>query len=247
MSETNIWALTHRDLPGKTVDNQYGPIRTTRYGELVAQPLYSGRQHGLADEGSYYVVTNATPGTGIAGHAAPTTLGTKPLLFLRNTSSASGTNKRLYMDYVRLQVTAAGANGTNVRAVVRLDKGNDRYASGGTALTPINTNMESTDTSGVTCYFGAVTADAASSDVRLVSHQLVRSVINVVADTYLFTFGAAAKPLNSLAVGGTAIANVEIHAPPVVVGPEQMLLLHMLAASQDSAASYEVEAGFWVR
>ncbi|HYC99696.1 MAG TPA: hypothetical protein VEB22_00585, partial [Phycisphaerales bacterium] len=58
------------------------PQRGTTYAEGVVLSVHQ-KQHTLADEGSYFVARNPTPGTGVAGHAAPTTLDdTKPFLEL---------------------------------------------------------------------------------------------------------------------------------------------------------------------
>jgi hypothetical protein len=248
-NERTLYGQVSRPRPSAQPEGTRRAVRVSGRGEPDVRSLTGSKLHAVADEGSYFVVTNPTPGTGIAGHAAPSTSeATKPLLYLRNTLElGADEGKRVYLDYIQLQVTAAGSNGTNVRAILRADSGNDRFSSGGSALTPVNPNMASTETSGVTARFGAVTAAAASSDVRLVHHQLVRPVINVVGDTYLFTFGASSRRANGLIPSGTTIANVEVNCPPVVLGPKQMFLLHMLATSQSAAASYEVSAGFWVR
>jgi len=71
-------------------------------------------------------------------------------------------------------------------------------------------------------------------------------VIKVVGDTYLINFGGEAR-VNSTAVAGTAVANIEINAPPVVLGPSDQLFLNTYAASQSVADSFEFEMGFWER
>src|SRR6185436_17088268 len=84
------------------------PSRTGRYGEAYNQPV-GASNWTFADEGSYVVVNNATLATGIAGHAAPVVADTdtKPLFFLFN-----GGTRNVIMDYLFLEVTAAGTAGT---------------------------------------------------------------------------------------------------------------------------------------
>lgn len=247
LEDRKLWGETHRDLPGTSYSEGAAvPLRSSKRGELGVQAFGKSRV-ALADEGSYFVATNPTPGTAIAGIAATGAFSdAESLLFLRN-ANTPGTNKRIYLDYLRLSVTVAGTNGTDVRFVSKLDKGTSRYTSGGSAITPVNVNIDSTDTSGATLYFGALVTAAASSDARLVGNGLIRNVITVVGDEYVFDFGGATAAPPAHAIAGTAIARVTIPHAPVVIGPEQMFVLSLHAASQTVASQYEFELGFWER
>ena len=246
LEDRKLWAETRRDLPSTISEGSPGPLRGSRRGELAVQQLH-GKLHGLADEGSYFVATNPTVGTGVAGIAAADGFDDlETLAFLRNTESAA-TGKRIYLDYILLVPTAAGTNGTTFSFAAKIDKGNNRFASGGSAITPVCPNMDSTNTSVATLRFGAVVTTAASADARLVASGLLRSVIKVVGDRYLFDFGTTDRGLGSHLVAGTAIANITIPCAPVVLGPGQMFLLHEFAASQSAAASYTFEMGWWER
>jgi hypothetical protein len=240
---------TSRVLPSVQGDNSWNGARGGRYGEEYAQLVAGSRMWPLADEGSYFLATNPTPGTGIAGHPAPTTIDdTKPFLLLRNGAAPAAGAKRVYLDYIKLQTTVAGAGATNTLFGAKLDKGANRYSSGGSTLTPVNPNMDSSAAPAMTVKCGAVVAAAASADVRLLTGgQLARSVVTVVGDTYLWVFGQSEKALSSMIVAGTAIANIVFAMPPVVIGPEQMFLLHQGAASQSGAHSFEVEVGWTER
>lgn len=244
----NLNLSTSRVLPGVSYDNAWNAARGSRYGEVYAQPM-GGAYMGFADEGSYFLATNPTVGTGIAGHAAATAVDdTKPLLLLRNGASPAAGAKRCYLDYIKLQTTVAGAGATNTLFAAKLDKGTNRYSSGGSAITPVNPNMDSTASPAMTVKAGAVVAAAASADVRLLTGgQLARSVVTVVGDTYLWVFGRSERALSSMIVAGTAIANIIFAMPPVVIGPEQMFLLHQAAASQSGAHSFEIEVGWTER
>lgn len=248
LEDRKLWAETHRDLPGTAYGEGVAvPLRGSRRGELYTSQIAPGKLHALSDEGSYFVATNPTVGTGIAGIAASDGFDDlETFLFLRNTESNS-TGKRLFLDYILMRVTAVGTGGTNFSFAMKLDKGNNRFTSGGSAITPVSPNMDSVAAAIATVRAGAVVTAAASADARLVASGLLRSVIKVVGDAYLFDFGAAAKAMSSHIVAGTAIANVVVPCPPVVVGPNQMFLLHEFAASQTVGASYTFEVGWWER
>jgi len=242
-------ALANRALPAPTSgDNVYGPERSTRYGELITAPLAGSKLYGVADEGSYFVATNPTPLTGIAGIAAADGLDDlEALMFLRNGAS---NDKRIYLDYIALDViTGVGTNGTNVNFAFKGDKGNTRYASGGSTITPVNTNMGSSRTPGHdTLKFGAVVCTAATSEARLLHHARLRTVIKVLGDKYLFTFGRSEPgTISGIALEGTAQASIQISCPPIVLDPGDSVLMHEFASSQSVAATYQFSMGFWVR
>lgn len=195
------------------------------------------KSYQFIDEGSYYCATNPTPGTGIATTAAVTTLSdTSPFLLVKN----NGT-KTIYLDYLKLIVTAAGTNGTNLNFASKTDVPNSsgRYTSGGSTITPVNANINSGNLSSAQVYAGAIVAAAASASARLLDHIVIRPVIPVLGDTYTITFGQVDPSVGSLQVSGTAIANAVYQTPGVVIGPQQYWLGHLYLASQSAASSYE--------
>lgn len=246
-SEKINWALAFdQGLPSAIPQNTYGALRSTRRGELYTYPIVGSRLYGVAGEGSYFVATNPTPGTGIAGKAAPTTLAdTAALMHLRNTDAAGG--KRIELDFLLLRPTAAGTNGTHFNLTQKIDKGANRYTSGGTAITPKNPNMASSTPSLASLAVGDLTIAAASTDVRIIHHEQVRSVIKVIGDKYLLLFGNSSPPATGMVMEGTAQAFVPVPCAPVVLGTGDQWLLHEWAASQSVAASYEFVMGWWER
>lgn len=217
------------------------------YGNLIVAPLHH-KQHALADEGSYFTLKTAAPGTGVAGHAAPTTLDdTKPYLLLHNGASATQTpSRRMYLDYLRLTVTAAGTGGSAVNVAFKTDAGN-RRSSAGTAMTPVNANQDDSTASAIAAWVGPVVASAATSAARLQYAQPVRPVISVAQDVYTFTFGQGVQTVPALISSGTAIAHLVYNHGPLIIGPNQSLLVHIWQPAQSAASSYEVEMGFWER
>lgn len=244
LEDRKIWAEARRDLPAVITEGTPGALRGGRRGELMVEGLTGGKTHALSNEGSYFSITNGTVGTGVAGIAASDGFDDlETYIFLRNTEPNS-TGKRFFLDYLLLRPTAAGTNGTNFSFAMKMDRGATRLASGGTAFTPINMNMDSAAASIVSANVGAGVTTAATTDARLVTSGLIRSSIKVIGDTYLFTFGQTAHTSGQQAA---TITNFVIPCPPVVVGPGQMFLFHEFAASQTVAASYTFQMGWWER
>lgn len=230
---------TFRDRPNPLVDNLFGglPSRAGRYGEAYVNGL-SGKEWSVADEGSYFTAITPTPGTGVIGHAAPTTFDeTKPYLLLYN-----GGQNRIYPQYIRLHDTVVSVGGARVQFTIAIDQGN-RYSSGGTALTKNNVNMDSVVSTQATINAGAVIATAASASRRVLDHVVFRGTIDVVEDVFEIVFGASDGP----GVGGSRVATVQDMskmAPPIVVGPGQSLLIHQWAASQSTGPTFQVSFGY---
>lgn len=237
-----------RALPTPYGENRTVVSRSDRYGNQVVAQV-SKPMNEEAGSGCYFVATNATPGTGVAGIAAADGLdNTEAYFYLRNTSESTGTNKYIYLDYVKLITTAAGTNGTNLIYASKIDTGSTRFSSGGSAVTPVNCNMDSDTTFEGTLRAGAVVLSAATGSVRLLSHGTLRSAITVVGDSYLFDFGGGARAGRAaLQTSGTAIAHVVVPHCPVVLGPSDAWCFHLNAASQSAASSFEFEIGLYIR
>lgn len=229
--------------PTAYAENADVPDRGSKYGEKGVLPYGSGL-HNVADEGSYFVVTNPAPGTGLATVAAPTALAdVSPFFMLLNNAAAGG--KRVYMDYIKLLVTAAGTAGASLHYNVKIDNGVGRYTSGTTLTsTPQNVNMDSAVATACLAYGGPLVAAAATAAARLLGGGLFKVSIPVVGDNYILTFGCPAGGVGS---GVATIANAILNHPPVVIGPQQSFFLHLWLPSQSAASSYEIEVGWWER
>ena len=205
----------------------------------------TAKEFFFADEGSYFVATNATVGTGIAGHAAPVVADTdtKCLLHIFNGNAAGG--KWIYPQYLKLRWTAIGASGTSTFFVSYADqKGATARTSGGTASTPVNTNTGSNLASGGTLYFGAVVTAFTSS--RKVGAFQSRSVIQVAEDTQLITWGQPGQfPLTGgVTNGGTAICSLSNANAPVAIAPGGNFGVAQITIAQAAASSFDYEFGF---
>lgn len=220
------------------------PSRTDSYGGAYTNPLGGAKQHGYADEGSYFVTYNVTDGTGIAGHAAPVQadLSTKPLLHIYNGNAS----KNIIIDFVRLRMTAIGAGATTTDFTAWVDNnGSSVKTSGGTVATSVNCRGDQPNTAGAVVTFGAVVATAGATEKRI-DHQRVRSVVAVVEDQYVFQFGAAGYAMPAaMALTGTAVVSVNVHMVPAVIRPGGNFKLVQWGASQSGAHSFEYTVG-WI-
>lgn len=220
------------------------PARTNQYSEAYTFPMFSGKMTPFSDEGSYFLAYNVTDGTGIAGHAAPVQadLSLKSLLHIFNASLT----KRLYPDFIRLRFTAIGAGATTTDFNIWADNNNGVTAktSGGTVATVVNSNVAAAADSDSIVSFGAVVTTAGATEKRL-DHQRIRSVVPVVEDQVIFTFGNPGFGLASaLPTTGTNQGVIYVNLPPVVVPPGGNFKLGQWGASQSGAHSFEYTVGY---
>jgi hypothetical protein len=248
--DRSIMGFTQRGVTttSRAADLSQVPLRINSYGEQHQVPLGLGRSN-LCDEGSYYVATTTisagatVPVAGIAAASSFSDL--QSLVYLENINTAAS-KKYIYLDYLKLLLTTAGTNGTNLHYAAKVDA-SGRYTSGGTTITPVNLTEWQTGKSNSNCYFGALVTTAAGSGARLVGTGLLRTVIGVVGDTYTWDFGGDMVDTSALAIGGTAVTNVNTRCAPVILGPNTSFVFNTWASSQSAAISWEIELGYWER
>lgn len=217
----------------------------SKYGDALVSPIGGPLDH-LCDEGLLHIATNPTPGTGIASLAAPTAyIGTKPFILMKNAHAS----KRLSVRWIKLSVTAAGTGGTAIHYAAVISGANSaRYTSGGSTLAPVCPNLSKDSDTGTVIYCGAIVSVAPTSEaIRLLGHQIVRPVIPVLGDTYLFTFGGLENNLGGNIVEGTAIASLAFPHVPFSIGQNEWFAFHLWLPSQSAASSYEVEVAYTLR
>ena len=137
----------------------------------------SAKLHPLADQGKYFVATNPTPGTGIASGAVTSLADTTPYLVIKNNNTvASGI--KMYLDFWRLTLTAAGGGGTVRNMTFKLDSSQSvtRYTSGGS----------------VYLYFGA---DLLPAIATRTTPELMAAVAGIYSEVQYTDFPARAKVL----------------------------------------------------
>lgn len=234
--------------PSVTAEGSEASQRGSKYGDLTVQPLIN-KNHLLADEGSYFVATNPTPGTGIAFavNASVSETAGYFLAVINGSSQGDPSAKSIYLDYLRLIPTVAPASGTSGRFFWKSDVA-AKYTSGGSTLTPVNPNSGNGNTSVASVKAGALTTAAASGVARLLSHGVLRGAIPVVNDEYVFDFGGAEVAGGSMITSGTNVQRMGIPVPPIVVGPGMMVGLQLWFPSNSATGlSAELELGFWER
>lgn len=204
----------------------------------------------LAKDGAYFTCVSPTPGTGIPSLTAPTTfVDTKPYILVNNADAA----KTMVFDYLRLQCTVAGVGGTSMNWAMKSDGINAlRYTSGGVdsslgTLLIKNPNMNSSAQSSAIIRAGAIVSIATTAASRVLGHGLIRPVIPVVGDTYLWAFGGdMGCGQGGTPVGGTLVANLSYPVHPVLIGPGQWFAFHLwLPGPQSTASEYEIEMGWY--
>jgi hypothetical protein len=152
--------------------------------------------------------------------------------------------KRVYMDYIKLIVVAGAATAVNWQYAIVLDDSPTRYTSAGTALVPLNPNGDSSVASVVTGYFGALVI-AAAANRRLIARGNLKGSKPVVYDTFLIVFGGA--PGSGHAAASTVPVQTVDCAPPVIIGPQQNLVLSMWGTSSNEIATFEHEIAWFER
>jgi hypothetical protein len=251
--DSSIWSRVSRGLGLKVPDTNPIINRVSEYGETVNEPLWN-KSHKLAKEGSYFVVTNPTPGTGLATIATLTSLvDTSPFAIIQNNNPGSPMNQPFIdLDYIKLTCTAPGTAGTALLWAIKTDIVN-RYTSGGSQLTggvnvglgALSPNTTGRNTSNANITAGAlVAATPTSNSVRLFGHGYFRSVIPVVGDSYLINFGSGDMQVGGQPKNGSAPSDFVAPHAPVTIGPGHAAYLHIWLPSQSAASSFEIEIGY---
>lgn len=244
--EVVIDGLVSRVLPGPSVDDPQSPksVRLGRYREEYNLSLIP-TTHLLADEGSYFVTENPTPGTSIA-MAVSATLSETSSYFLAIQNTAPSGGVRIYPAYVKLTCEQAPASGTAMQLFAKTDVLSS-YTSGGTALTPACPNSDVSPGSVAKINFGALTTVARTGAARTVYNGQPRQVIPVVGDTYLINFGCV-EFAGPGVLNGSNPQFIPVGAAPVIIGPQSCLLIGAFFPSNSATpAKFEVEIGHWER
>jgi len=228
-----------RDLPSLSADGSsvVTPSRTGSYGEAYANVL-TNKELFSADEGSYYTAISATPGTGVIGHAAPTTFDeTKPYLTVFN-----GGSKRIYPQFLRLYETVASVGGAIVQVTICTDVGN-RRSSAGTAMTVSKARLGASASSSATVFQGAVIASAATGSRVIHDHIVFRGTIDIIQDCYEIVFGGLGGGTST----GSRVATVmdaSRTAAPLVLEPGNTLLIHQWVSAQSTGPTWIATLGY---
>jgi hypothetical protein len=229
-------------------------VRGGRYGEQYVLPLIPTK-HLLADEGSYFIATNPTPGTALAYNVQAAFSDTVPLFYVQNNDSkANPFGKRLYLDYIKLICTTAPASGTGARFAIKTDPAIRTISTNNTtAITPTSPNSDVATQSvcslNVQSNATASALSASSTSARLVANASVGG-IPVVGDELVLVCG----PVDPGAYPGLTAAQAVCAGrkvsclPPIILGPNSALTLYAwFPGNAATGLSYEFEVGWWER
>lgn len=241
--------IVSQSLPSPLADNAGvgQPNRGDRYGEQFVTQM-GVTKHPLAQEGSYFVATNPTPGTGLAsGVIAAYSATAAGLLTMYNNDVANG--KNIFLDYLKVIPTVAPASGTAMHFAVWVDKQN-LYASGGTAITPVNTSSLSARSSInlVNSASGGtvVTNNAlAAATKRLVGRGVARSVIPAVGEEIIIASGD--DPSSGSSSGTTAGRSCTTIAPVILAPGWGLVVVVWFPSNSVTGLSYELESAWYER
>lgn len=237
-------SVVARALPSAVSEGVNKDTRSDLYGNMGVID-YAVNPKAMADEGSYFVGVNAASGTAITASIATAYSATASgFIALRNTA-ASGSTKRVYVDFIKLICAVAPVNATDWKAVVDIDTVLTRFTSGGTAITPKNANVGSSTAASALLNAGALTTVAISSAGISLGQTDLRRAIPVIGDEYLFVFGSPSNTSASIALNGTAPTKYVINYPPAVLPAQAALVLSLFGTAHDTTASqYFVQVGW---
>lgn len=239
-----IYGKSRRDAPTTSAEDSQLQPRLSRYGEIISVPLGHGLQ-AIANEGNYFKAINPTPGTGIAQTIQTTFLATNGVFSLRNSDTAGG--KQIFPDYLRLICTVVGASTTRSEGLIAIDT-ITRYASGGSAITPVNVNSDSSTSTKAVVHFGALTLAAEGGGIRRLCRFQLRTAIMVAFEEWIITFGRPADAGAFNTLSGSAAQRMVVDVGPVVIGPTHALTFHLWnTANAATPPSWEFEAGWFER
>lgn len=197
--------------------------------------------------GRYMTFSNPTPGTGLNTIEALTSLAdTSPLVQIN-----TGVNP-FWVDYIKLQNTAAGTGGTSIRwswsqyAVAKPAPTLNAAGVGGAAspLAMVNSRSDWSTYAPTTSVYAGPLVAAAGTPIGPLSSNLLRPVIPVAGDVYLFKFGEHEFSIpEALVLSGTNPTSLLLPAPQAIVGPNTTGQFHIWLPSQSAHSSWEIEIG----
>ncbi len=231
-------------LPASVTSDGANPASGNRL-DSYAEPytaLVTSKEFFSCVEGSHFVAVTPTPGTGIIGHAAPTTFDeAKPYIVVYN----GHPSKTLYPQFLHLHETVASAGGARVQFTITTDVGN-RRSSAGTALTVASTNTSVTNDATTAAYIGAVIGTAATSARRIIANVVFRGTIDIIEDDYQIVWGAPDGVGNSSSRVAT-VAEVSRVVPPMGIGPGASMCLTQWATAQSTGPTFEAYFSYILR
>ena len=157
---------------------------------------------------------------------------------------AASDKRRIYMDWLEIECTTAGANGTDSWWADQTDLSTN-YTSGGTALTLVNPNTGSSNTLAsdvLRLLGGPIVIPVETASCRKLGFSIIRPTIEVAGDFTTFAFGDSLAP--SHAAASPTGRHTVVRRPPVVISPGYAYMLGLAATAQSVASVYKMRGAF---
>lgn len=243
-----IQSLAQLLLPARATDTTVVNNRADGYGNLAVNTFFNKKQ-ALAAEGSYFVTTNPTPGTGIAGTLVTSYANTAGWWWFQNWNAPGGPTA--YLDYLKLIVTVAAASSVSFRTAIIRD-----------LATPISTQVTTNHVTSVSpvglnggtllksnCTFtyqsnATASVNVAPSQASAIIGQASLGGIQIVGDEIVLDFGATdPAPQQGLTAAQATCPGRKVSVlPPIAVPPgQQIMIVPWFPSNATTALSYEFE------
>ena len=209
--------------------------------------IFAG-DYAAADEGSFFVMTDAIRATTAVACTTQALANTNPSLAIVNNWPVGLNSPNIYLRYIKITAPVIAGGNTSVNYSSVLDSVVPKLTTlGAGVLTAVNVNSGSVGggtSSKATAYTGVNIAAAASSNARQVGAGQIEGNLNVAFDEWVFYFGppAAGGDVNGTV---TNAKRISVYHAPVIIGPQWTYTLGFWGASQaGSAAQFSMEIGF---
>lgn len=254
INDLQAWVRASRALPQATPDGVQTLSRGGKYGEMYVQAIIPTK-HSLADEGSYFSLTNPTLGTAVTYALTTAFSDTAGLFLIQNVAPLSDTT-RIYLDFARLILMGTAPTATvSMHFAVKLsDPGTTRIPTANSRNDlGVNCNMDNARASVARVYqfaAGSMTLPAAPGGARTVARASLPTSLGIAGDDYVLQFGGIdhAPYAGLTAARATAPAKLCANVAPVVIGPGQYAVIYMWwLTAATTAPSFEYELGWYER
>ncbi len=250
----SLYGFVKRLLPAMKFvdgDSTEKPMRLGSYGEPWITSA-SPTDHGYAEEGSMFVATNPTIGTGTLWVAAQTAFSdTAPNFLIQNTDPV----KWMFLRYLKMVATAAATGTTSIQYAVKIDSQLRTPTTNNTAIiTPVNPNMNMGSLGAamnIQVQNSATVSviPAASANARIVARGSLGG-LNIIGDEMLIVFGstdAGAQTATTAAEGAGQPGRRVSSAPAVVIGPGHSAVIYVWLPGSSASPAPEYELCGWMR
>lgn len=248
-----------RGMPTARADGQqHERPRGGRFGEQYNLSLVPTK-HLLADEGSYFVATTPTPGTGIAMTISTAFSDTVAMFAIKNTAPPTDpAAKRIYLDYLRLILLGTAPTAVVSRHfAIKRSPVTDREpttAANKTIMTPVNVAGQAGRASIARplsySAAAAMTVPASLASDPVVCRAALPTGLGVSGDEYVLKFGGEdmTPKVGLTAVRATDPARIITHAPPIIIEPGEWLVIHEWCLTEaTNGPTFEHELAWWER